>query len=235
MTSFDTIKAQTRDVERQIIERRAGKEIKEKDKAGAEASMHELWLSAEQTAKARGLLELVVRVSDHSIKSYIEPLVTEALDFVFDQGLKFHLYSVSRRNQVEYDFVITRDSQTESDFVKYAADQEKYSTRLEQLVKETRNINFMYGGAVNQVLSLVLRFVLVELLNVRGPLLLDEPSSAVGEQYTARLGQLISSLSARFKRQIMLVTHSRTLASFAEISYNVERVNGISRVGTSDG
>jgi len=38
----------------------------------------------------------------------------------------------------------------------------------------------MYGGAINQVLSLVLRLVLVELLKVEGPIFFDEPSSAVG-------------------------------------------------------
>ena len=181
-------------------------------------------------SKARKLLELFVRSTEYRVREYIEPIVTEALDFVFDQGLKFHLLFVTRRNQVEVDFLILRDEESEANYQKYILDPKKYEKQLEQLAKETRNINYMYGGAVNQVLALVLRLVLVELLQIRGPVFLDEPSSAVGEEYSARLGQLVSSLSERFKRQIVLITHSKTLASFAEKIYSVNKVHDVSMI-----
>ena len=61
-----------------------------------------------------------------------------------------------------------------------------------------------------------------------------EPSSAVGEEYSARLGQLLASLSERFHRQYILVTHSHSLASYAEKIYEVEKVNGISQVSVKE-
>lgn len=176
------------------------------------------------------LLEVFVKSTEISVREYIEPLVTEALDFVFAQGLRFHLVFMSRRNQVEVDFLVIRDDDSESKFQKYIIDQTKYQKQLEQLIKESRNINFMYGGAVNQVLSVVLRLLIVELLQVKGPIFFDEPSSAVSGEFDARLGQLISSLSKRFNRQIVFITHSRTLASCADKTYQVDKVNGVSKI-----
>jgi len=174
-------------------------------------------------------MEIFVKGVEYRIRDYIEPVVSEAFEFVFDQNLKFHLLFVNRRNQVEVDFIILRDDKTEELYQKCIQNPGKYTKQLESLVKETKNINFMYGGAVNQVLSLILRLVLVELLKVKGPVFLDEPSSAVSEEYNMRLGQLISSLSQRFQRQIVLITHSKTLASFAEKSYTINKINGISK------
>jgi DNA repair exonuclease SbcCD ATPase subunit len=191
-----------------------------------ETTMAEIELSGQ----ARRLLEIFVKATDVRIRRDIEPLVTEALDFVFSQGLAFHLYSTTRRNQVEYDFIIVRNSAMETEYQRLMSDPDKYADELCELAKETRNINYMYGGAVNQVLGLILRLILVELLKIRGPVLLDEPSSAVGEEYTARLGQLIARLSQRFGRQIILITHSKTLASYAERYYMVDKLGDASRV-----
>jgi DNA repair exonuclease SbcCD ATPase subunit len=181
-------------------------------------------------ADARKLLEIFVKSTEHNVQGYIEPIVTEALDFVFNQGLFFHLLFVNRRNQVEIDFIVIRDTDTEAQYQEYRVNPEKSAKKLEQLVKETKNLGFMYGGAVNQVLGLILRIVLVELLHIHGPIVLDEPSSAVGEEYSTRLGQLLTSLSKRFNRQILLITHSKSLASFADITYEVGKLNNISQI-----
>lgn len=182
-------------------------------------------------ADVRKLFETLVKVSTVKIQDYIEPLVTEALEFVFDYGLNFHLYFTNRRNQVEVDFIILRDVDSEKAYQRYITDVVKYEKQLEQLVKGTKDLNFLYGGAINQVVSLVLRLIIVELLKIQGPLVLDEPSSAVdNDVHSVRLGQLLMSLSKRFGRQIILVTHSKNLSSFADRIYSVEQQNGISNV-----
>jgi len=177
---------------------------------------------------ARRLLEIFTKGTEIKIRQYIEPIITEALDFVFDQGLRFHLLFITRRNQMEVDFLIIRNVETEKKFQIYVQDQTKYGKQLEQLVKETKNITDTFGGAVNQVLSCILRFVISELLHIKGPIVLDEPSSAVHPTYAIRLGQLISSLSKRFNRQYIIVTHSRELAEFADKIYEINQVKGIS-------
>jgi ABC-type lipoprotein export system ATPase subunit len=190
--------------------------------------------SLQLDTQVQRLLEVFVKSTEVSVRTYLEPLVTEALDFVFNQGLQFHLLFTSRRNQVEIDFILLRDSESEERYQQYILQQEKYAKQLEVLVKETKGLNFMYGGAVNQVIALVLRLILAELLQIQGPIFLDEPSSAVGEEYSARLGQLLASLSERFHRQYILVTHSHSLASYASKIYEVEKVNGISQVSIKE-
>lgn len=195
-----------------------------------ESLLESLRQETDEVTNVKLLLEAFVKSTEKEIRDYIEPVVTEALEFIFAQGLKFHLLFVTRRNQIEIDFIILRSEESEADYQMYIQNIAKYGKQLESLVKETKNINFMYGGAVNQVLGLILRLVLVELFRVKGPVLLDEPTSAVGEDYSARVGQLLSSLSKRFNRQYVLITHSKTLASFADRIYSVEKVNGSSQV-----
>ena len=180
--------------------------------------------------QVRRLLELLVKSTEIKLRSYIEPVITEALDFVFEQGLVFHLFLSSRRNQQEVDFVVLRTDDSEKNYQIWIQDPIKYEDELAELLKETKDINYMYGGSVNQVLSIVLRILIVELLKIQGPIFFDEPSSAIGEQYTAKLGQLISTLSKRYDRQIILITHSSTLASYSDRIYDVTQINKVSQV-----
>jgi DNA repair exonuclease SbcCD ATPase subunit len=214
---------------RQQVDRKAVElELLQKSRGKAEDSLLELTRSSKLHDEAHRLLEVFVRSTEGAVREYIEPLITEALDFVFCQGLQFHLLFVNRRNQVEVDFIVLRTLEAESIYQEGTGESDVDEVELSLLIKESKNINFMYGGAVNQVIALVLRLVLAELLKVKGPIVLDEPSSAVGEEYSARLGQLLVSLSQRFDRQYILITHSKTLASFAETVYEVEKVDGVS-------
>ncbi len=180
--------------------------------------------------KVHIVLSTLVLSTEKNIAEYISPVVTEALHYVFEQDLKFCIEFVVRRNQIEIDFFILRSKEEENILHEYMIDPEGNEKEIQDIIKSHKDINFMYGGAVNQVVGLVLRLVLAEYLKIKGPIFLDEPSSAVGDVYTERLGKLIDSLSKRFNRQIVLITHSYTLASFAEKQYFVSRENNISRV-----
>jgi len=185
--------------------------------------------------KARKLLELFVKSTECSIKDYIEPIVTEALEFVFSQYLKFHVIFFNRRNQIEIDFVIARNEQMEVQYQKLIKDPVVNADKIISLVKDATNINYMYGGAINQVLSLILRLVVVEMLKIKGPVFFDEPTSMVSEEYSTRLGHLLLSLSRKFKRQYILITHSDSLASYASNIYQVTQENKVSKVSLLEG
>lgn len=180
--------------------------------------------------KARKLLELFVKSTEHGIKDYIEPVITEALEFVFSQYLKFHVIFFNRRNQVEIDFVVMRNSKMEENYQILIKDPIANADEIVALVKDATNINYMYGGAINQVLSLILRLVIIEMLKIKGPVFLDEPTSMVSEEYGTRLGHLLLSLSKKFNRQYILITHSNALASYASKIYHVTQTNKISTV-----
>lgn len=181
-------------------------------------------------SKAKLLLEMVVRSTEIRVKSYIEPFVTEALDFIFNQNLKFHIVFIDRRGQIEVDFIVLPSNKVEEDYQTYLNDVVTYEQEFDQLVKIYRNINYFYGGAVQEILGVVLRLVMIELLQIKGPVCLDEPTSSFHEQYAARVGVFIKSLSERFNRQIIYVTHSHALAAAANKVYEVKKDRGISRV-----
>jgi len=176
------------------------------------------------------LLSTLVLGTERGITEYLSPIVTEALHYVFEQDLRFCIEFINRRNQVEVDFFILRSKEDEDRFHKYLEEPGKYERQIQDLVKEHKDINFMYGGAVNQVIALVLRLVMAEFLKIQGPIFLDEPSSAAGDLYTEKLGKLLASLSERFNRQIVLITHSQRLASYAEKQYLVYKEGGYSKV-----
>ena len=213
-----------------LSERRGQKDLLLKNLQEYNVAIGEFQSKLSLYENARRLLELFVKSTEYVTKDYIEPVVTEALDFVFSQNLFFHLRFANRRNQVEIDFITLRTAESEAQYQEYNKEPSKYEADLDQLVKETKNTLFLYGGAVNQVTAMVLTFVLAELLEIEGPIWLDEPSSAVGEEYSARLGQLITSLSAKFNRQYVLITHSNTVASYADIVYRVSKINDVSKV-----
>ncbi|MCK9542540.1 MAG: hypothetical protein M0R03_10990 [Novosphingobium sp.] len=178
--------------------------------------------------EGKSLLELFVKSTEYKTRQKLEPAITEALHFIFSQELYFHLWMVTRRNQSEVDFIILRSKESELYYQQYL--QQNDEKGLEQLVKETKNILFMYGGSVNQVLSLMLRLIIVELLKIKGPIILDEPTSALPEEYNSKLGQVIHQLSRRFNRQYIFITHSTSLAGYADKAYRVEQKDYLSFV-----
>lgn len=189
-----------------------------------------LMRAAQVAVDAKKLLELFVKSTEINLKEYIEPLVNEAISFVFQQQLEFRLLFMERRNQIEIDFIIMRDDKHKKIYKDYMQNPGEYADEFENVVKESVNINYNYGGAINQVLALVLRLLIIELLKIKGTVILDEPTSAVAETYAARVGQLVSNLSRRFNRQYIYITHSTALASYADVHYEVKATNGISTV-----
>lgn len=187
-------------------------------------------VALENTSNAKLLLELFIKSTESQIKEYIEPTVTEALNFIFGQQLYFHIVFVSRRGQVETDFIIISTDAVEAQYQLYLTDTEKYKKELEELVDDYKDLNFLYGGAIQEVLGLVLRLLLIELLNIQGPVFLDEPTSAVHEEYASKVGLFIKALSNRFDRQVIYVTHSQALAAAADRCYEVKKIDNISVV-----
>ena len=180
--------------------------------------------------QARSLLELFVRGTEKRIKDYMEPLINTGLFFIFEQPLSFFLHFSSRRNQLEIDFVILRNDEQKEEYLKYCEDAVKYEKKLESFVREHTEINDTFGGAVNQVLGVLLKFIVAELLKIEGPILLDEPTSMVSEAYAGRLGNLIQSMSLEYHRQYIYITHSASLAACADKKYTVDLMNGVSVV-----
>lgn len=173
--------------------------------ARVERMTHEYALAT----KTRTVLELLSKLTEQEVKDYIEPLVTEALRAVFGYDITFGIEFGFERNQVVVDFSLT-DGQGNT---------------------STGDIEEMKGGGVLDVISLVLRFVLLELFALDGPVILDEPGRFVDRGHQPAFGELILSFATRFSRQIVIVTHDDAICAIGALHYHVSQDDqGVSHV-----
>ena len=147
-------------------------------------------------------------VSREFIRNEVEKLVTQGLQFIFDDPtIKFTIDFVSKRNQIEAEFSLSRDSE-----------------------QVTGELLFTHGGGIADIISTALRVVVMQLLKIEGPLILDEPGKFISAQYIANFGGFLTKISETFGRQLILVTHNETLAQFASATIKVEQVDKVSKV-----
>ena len=140
------------------------------------------------------------------VKEEVEKLTTQALRSIFeDPTLSFTINFVSKRNQIEAEFLLSRGSQGSSDDILYT-----------------------YGGGVVDVVSISLRIIISQLLQLKGPLILDEPGKNISAQFIENFGKFLDEISRAFNRQIILVTHNERLAGFATNRITVSQSNGVS-------
>lgn len=88
------------------------------------------------------------------------------------------------------------------------------------------------GGTLTDVVSLVLRFAMLELSRPKpqGFVYLDEPGKCISAKYLPGTTELIKQYLAKTGRQGILVTHHLdTMAPAAHRVYVIEQVGGVSR------
>jgi len=159
----------------------------------------------EVLAKVLELFRAVGEAVRREIKDKIENLISSVLTTVFEEPFRFKINIVRRRNQVEVDFDVA-------------------SRNMEGDILGIR------GGGIADVISISLRIVLAEMLKVKGPLILDEPLRMVSEEYVPNVASFLVELSKKFGRQIICITHNKTLAAAATKQFKVRLEKGVSVV-----
>lgn len=145
------------------------------------SSISKLEIDSITHIKAIELLQLVQVATREKIKDEFENLVSWALTYVFGEPYKFILEFGKRGNLSELNF-------------KYIP------PHLEEPIELTS------GGILN-VTSLILRIIMLELMKVKGFLLIDEALSFVnGNNNIDRLNGFIEQIQDKFKRQIIHIT-----------------------------
>ena len=144
--------------------------------------------------KAVELLIMVQKVTRDQVKEKFENLVSWALASVFEKPSKFILEFGTRGNLGELDFKI----------IPYGLKEPIYPTS---------------GGELN-VISLILRIIVMELMKIKGFILMDECLSFVnGKDNVDRLNGFIEQIQEKFKRQIIHITD---MSNFKEgLNYNL--------------
>ena len=150
--------------------------------------------------KARWVVTEVIRLTQKNFKDKVEPLITMAVQSVFEKDYKFELIFERKRNQFECRPVL-----------------------LENGVERTAKDDL--GGSVVDIISIAFRVVMmvIERPRSRPIIFLDEPMKNVGQQEELILaGRMWKEISEKLKMQIILITHMPEFAEIADTVYEVE-------------
>ena len=86
------------------------------------------------------------------------------------------------------------------------------------------------GGSIYEVIGVCLRLVCLEVFDLKGPLMLDEPLRSVDDVNLQNALEFILAYCKETGRQLFIVTHNKQIASSADKLFEVTQQNGISIV-----
>lgn len=144
------------------------------------------------------------------VKVEVEQLVTQGLRSIFeDDTIQFNIEFLMKRNQIEAEFTLSHEEE---------------ETKIQGDILST------YGGGVVDVISISLRIIIMQLMQIRGPLILDEPGKNISAQFIGAFGKFLAEVSNTFDRQIIMITHNSKLVEFANNIIEVYQTKSVSYI-----
>ncbi len=159
----------------------------------------------EDLEESRAIFQKAAQVTQSQLSERIATIVSHALAAVFENPYTFEITFVTRRNSTECD-------------LKFKKNGKEYSP--------LRSCGF----GVADIASLALRVAYWKMeKNSRNALILDEPLRALSLNNHERASMMLRELS-RMKGglQMIIVTHSEKMASYADKRFRIVKENGIS-------
>jgi DNA repair ATPase RecN len=154
------------------------------------------------------LLQKASEYSREQMKKTIENIVTNALQVVFNNDMKFLVELGTRAGSPTAEFfVITSEG-----------------LKVSPLDAK--------GGGLVDVISAALRLAILELYQpkIDGPIIMDEVGKHISAEYAENFAYFLKEYGAQVKRQIILVTHNSALAVAGDKNFKVKINNGVSEV-----
>lgn len=138
----------------------------------------------EKLSEITSLLTLSLSIGRQGITGRIKELATRSLRTIYDDTtLDVEIVQSKRGESPSVEFLVSQDGNT-----------------LDPLIE--------MGGGVVDVLSLVLRLIVIEIMNLQGPLMLDEPFKFLSADYVRRASEFLHEYSQEMDRQVILITQS---------------------------
>ena len=154
---------------------------------------------------------LLQQTSDYArkqLKGHVEDIVSQALNIVYGGAHRFTMDIQTRSNRPEVDYYLFDGNTT---------------VKLEKP-------DYNQGGGKINVITIALRLGIDELVGDDGPLLMDEIGSNIDGEAAVNLAYFLKEYSAKFNRQIILITHNDALADAADKGLRVTKKNGEAQV-----
>lgn len=160
-------------------------------------------------ANSRQLFDTLLDISRKDVQNKVCNVVSAALQKILDDP----------KIAIDVEFDIKRNQPEAQVVVKY--DGKKGGSKIED----------SFGGGVDDVVSIVLKIVIGQLLGVKGPIIADEPGKWLDDMGASmRFVVFLKQLSTTFNRQLILTTHKSELREAADKLIEVVNTDGYSRV-----
>ncbi len=155
---------------------------------------------------ARELFQKVSTLVRYRISDRFAELATEALRFIFQRD--------------DLKFVVNLD-------IKGNLPVASFSVVVDGHEVDPREA---LGGSIYEIIGVCLRLICLEVFNLRGPLILDEPLRSVDEVNLRRGLEFILQYCKSTGRQLFIVTHNNQIAGSADKLFEVVQEGGVSSV-----
>jgi DNA repair exonuclease SbcCD ATPase subunit len=157
------------------------------------------------------LLQNVSEYTREQSKKRIEEIVSNSLQYIFDENVEFKIEIEEVRGKADAEFyVITK-------------------VKGEEIKTKPQDAR---GGGVIDIISLAMRIAMIQCgnLDISGTIILDEPAKHVSEEYITNVAEFLRQTTKILNRQIIMVTHNRHLSEISDKCYRIEMDEGVSRV-----
>lgn len=195
---------------KEFVARETGKRDKIKEQLlEFENNVKEIENKIELLSKVGVLLQKTSEYARSQAKIQVESLVTKCLQYIFETNIEFLIEIEELRGKSNAEFYVIN--------------------QVEDIIIKTKP-ELSRGGGVVDIVSLALRiaFLQTHKPKIQGPLILDEPSKHVSDEYIFNVAEFLKQTSELFERQIIMVTHNNHLAAIGSNSYKVDLKGSIS-------
>lgn len=157
--------------------------------------------------QAREIIRKVGMDTQSQLQVSISDITSLALEAVFDNPYELKVEFIQRRNKTECDLYFERDG-----------------NRVDPLTAS--------GVGAVDVAAFALRIASwsMSVPHSRNVIILDEPFRFLSENYQEQASLMLKEISSKLGIQMILITHSLTLASSADKTFEVKMKKGISYV-----
>lgn len=154
----------------------------------------------EKLDKVRLLYLKIGKVQREKIIKDIEMIVSKALQFIRQEEVYFEIKENQTRGRIELDFLIKTIRDGKIDITP---------------IKDSR------GDGVSDIVDLALNIATAELVNLEGPLVLDEPVKQISENMLLNTGEFLQEIAHSLNRQVILITHHKEFKDIGDKKFNV--------------
>lgn len=196
---------------RQRLEQQKGQQIQiERSLSETKTTIKKKKRDLHRHEEAREIIREVGLKTQQQLQYNISDITSLALEAVFPNPYELKVDFVQRRNKTECDLLFVRNGM------------------------EIKPIDASGVGAVD-IASFALRIASWSMARprTRNVIILDEPFKCLSDNYQERASIMIKEISQRLGLQFILVTHSETLATYADKIFKVSIKKGISKVSVS--